>query len=61
MSYLKSTSFSLALPNFNPAGTLIAVLVGVVDDIASVSSPVSFHLMEQRNVEITKRLEFSKY
>lgn len=40
VSHLKSTSFSLALPNFTAAGTLIAVLVGVVDDIAPVSSPV---------------------
>lgn len=37
----KTTSFSLTLPNFTTAGTLIAVVVGVVNDVASVSSVVS--------------------
>lgn len=40
MSHLKGMSFSLALPTFSTTSTLIAVVVGVVDDIASVSSPV---------------------
>lgn len=57
----KCTSCSLALPSFATTGTSIAGLVGVTDVITSVSSLVWCHLMEERDGEITKWLELSKY